>query len=388
MSEISIPEMLVKRLEQSDLDLVDIISIPSNSNRDARLRTLEDALQEFDSDESPELQQYLVQLRPRRKPATQSRPAYSVAEEPAESMYHPDGTLNVPYLMKNADLLVSCGDYALAKNIYQRVAQAGQSSIDTSRALFALASCYENEGKLEEARDRYEQSITFQPTVATYQHLATLLIRQKKDRPAAETLERALNLKDLSPKIRYELLKAAGNSWMRAGEMAAAERAYKRALDLEPTADEIQANLGALYLQAGKHVEARRKFQDTLASNPRNDKAVTGLGICLLTEGDKRGAHDQFARALEINLQNTQAIYHLVKCAYELKTYATAARLVESYVQVGPVNINLMYSLAGLQFHLGRMSEARATIDQILNMNSSHTGAKDLLQRIEVIHGN
>jgi Tfp pilus assembly protein PilF len=376
-------EKLGQQLLQADYELVDIVSIPTNADHSIRLRTLEEALQDFDGDQDEEdLQQYLVQVKPRRRlisPQTEKTPNESAQEQ----VYLADGSLNVPYLMQNAELLMSYNDYALAKNIFLKITHAGQSATHTGRALFRVANCLESEGNLDEARNYYEQSLTFQPSIETYQHLATLLIHQKKDRPAAETLERALNLKDTTSQIRFELFKAAGNCWMRAGEMAGAERSYKKALEVEPTADEIQANLGALYLQAGKYNEARRKFQDTLAANPSNDRALTGLGMCLVQDGDKRGAHDHFARALDIELNNAQAIYHLVKCAYEIKTFATAARIVENYIQIAPVNINLLYSLAGLQFHLGRMGDATTTVHQILNMNPNHSGAKDLLRRIE-----
>jgi tetratricopeptide (TPR) repeat protein len=377
-------EKLGQQLLQSEHDLIEVVPLPTHTDRSARMRALEQALQEFDTEEdSEEFEQYIVQIKPKRRNLSAQFNEEPVAEAPQEQVYLADGSLNVPYLLQNAELLMGYGDYALARNIFLKVAQAGQSATYAGRALFRVGACFEAEQSLDEARNYYEQSLTFQPSLETYQHLATLLIHQKKDRPAAETLERALNLKETSSKTRFELLKAAGNCWTRAGEMASAERAYKKALEVEPTADEIQANLGALYLKAGKFAEARRKFQDTLAANPDNDKALTGLGMCLIQDGDKRAAHDHFARALDIQLNNSQAVYHLVKCAYEIKSFATAARIVENYIQIAPVNINLLYSLAGLQFHLGRMEDANATVNQILNLNPTHTGAKDLLRRIE-----
>ena len=372
MNDLSHPDTVAQiigtQLRNIDFDLIDVIPVANDDNAD-----------------KDELQQYLVQVRPRRAapPPAPAAARTTEATKEQEGVYQADGSLNVPYLFKNAELLSSCGDQTLAKNIYFKIAQGSQSATHTGRALLGLGKCYESENQLEEARARYEQSITFQPAIETYQRLANLLLHQKKDRPAAEAFERALNLKDISDEIRFELLKSAGNSWMRAGEMASAERAYKKALETEPTADEIQANLGALYLQAGKIPDARRKFQDTLATNARNARAIAGLGMCLLQEGMKREAHDTFARSLDVDLNNAQAIYHLVKCAYELKTYATAARIVENYIQVAPININLLYSLAGLQFHLGRMNDASGTVHQILEMNPTHNGAKELLRRIE-----
>jgi tetratricopeptide (TPR) repeat protein len=379
----------------------ELIPVPVHGDKMMRLRTLEEALDQFENQfenqseqqlgehfenhPGDELQRYLVQVRPRK-----NRPAHAEISRPGEAggekrittdngVYLPDGSLNLDYLMENAELLVSATDYALARNIYKRVVQTGQSSLQTSRALLGMAKCFECENQPEEARKKYEESIAYHASFETYQRLANLLLSQNKPYQAAETLERSLHLKDLSPRIRYELHKAAGNSWMRSCEMASAERNYRKALEIDPSADEIQANLGALYLHAEKIEEARRRFQDALAANPRNDKAFSGLGSCFLAMGDRQNAHDHFARALQINLHNPQAIFHLVKCAYHLKSYATAANVVEKYIEVAPVNINLLYSLAGLHFHLGRVEESRAKCEKILELNPNHAGSLELL---------
>jgi tetratricopeptide (TPR) repeat protein len=380
----------------------DIVPVPAHGDKMVRLRTLEEALEEFEGEpDAQELQRYLIQIKPKRacepqrslseeaeQEITISKPGAAGVQKHApkglnDTIFLPSGELNVEFLLKNAELLTASGDYALARNIYSRIAQAGQSGIKTSEALLGMAICFELENNLEGARDKYEESIAYHPTLETYQRLATLLLHQGKSYQAAETLERALHLKDLAPKTRYELHKASGNSWMRAGEMASAERNYKKALEVDPSADEIQANLGALYLHAEKIPEARRRFQDALAANPRNDKALAGMGSCLLSVGDKRGAHDHFARALEIEIRNPQTIFHLVKCAYELKSYATAARILEEYVQVAPINVNVLYSLAGLQFHLGRMNDSRGTCEKVLELSPTHAGAQELFGMME-----
>ncbi|MCM2276830.1 MAG: tetratricopeptide repeat protein [Oligoflexia bacterium] len=361
---------------------VDVLPIPPIAGQDGRLvrlKTLDEALREFDSEAG-----YLVQLKPRRTPtapAPQPAPAQARAAKPTpENIYQGDGKLNLPYLLKTAELLLASGDAPLARNVYKAIHRSGER---TAAALDGIARCYEAEGKLEEARIHYEESIAYQPDALVYQRLASVLIRLGKDHAAAEVIERALNLRELAAELRFELHKACGNCWTRADNAADAERHYTRALELDPDADEIRANLGALYLQSGRLPEAKRHFQDAIASNPRNHRALTGLGSCLLNEGDKRGAHDAFARALEAELNNPTAVFYLVKCAYELKFHATAARLLEEYVQIAPVNTNLLYSLAGLQFHLRRFPEAKATARRILEMTPKHPGATELLGMME-----
>ena len=398
MTDHGFRELLGKQLRQSGYEIVDAIPIPMRGDRMVRLRTLQEALEDFESTDDDQTVGYFVQIKPHVEPkahledgarhhGTSGKIAeYFEEEHPhgsvpkiSESMFQPDGKLNVPFLIKNAELLVSTGDYALARNIYKSIISSGER---TATGLFGMAQCFLAEGRHDEAARKFEESITYQPSLEAYQRLAQILMQQSKDRQAGETMERALNLKDLPPATRFELHKACGNCFTRGGKHADADKHYRKALAIQPSADEISANLGTLHLQASKLYEAKRFFQDAAAANPRNAKALAGLAACALSEGDKRAAHDQFAKSLDIELGNPTAIYHLVKCAYELRSYATAARILENYVQAAPVNANLLYSLAGLQYHLGRLNDSRQTAQRILSISPNHAGARELLTLI------
>jgi type IV pilus assembly protein PilF len=398
-----------------DFDIVDVVPIPMHGDRMVRLRTLEEALSDFDPngealDDSAgnSVMGYFVQVKPRTarpaakapeepafEPSIQVRPSAPASfDEPvitqaqlatrtptaADGIYLNDGKLNIPFLLQSADVLYSSGDYALARNIYKAIGSSGDK---TSVALLGLARCYEAEGKLEEARINFEESIAYHPTPEAYKALTSLLIRQKRDQQAAEVIERALHHRQLDTATRYEFHKTAGNCWGRLGNLKEAERHYRKALEVQPDADEICTNLGALYLQDNRIQEAERHFNDALASNPKSHQALCGLGSCALAEGNKFAAHAWFARSLQIELKNPTAIFHLVKCAYEIKNYGVAAKILEEYIQVAPINIHLLYSLAGLQFHLGRASDARQTCLRIQQLNPEHNGARELLRRLE-----
>lgn len=385
----AIRESIERQMRAEELDRIEVVPIPASGDRMVRLRTLQEVLDSFEDGLSPSADSgspvgYLVQIRPRKAQAAPPPPLEGLGLEQNPSMYLPNGKLNVPFLLKNAELLFLSGDYPLARNIYKAVAASGEK---TASALFGIGRCYEAEGKKEEARLQYEESLAYQPDLEAYRQLASLLVRMGKEQQAAETMERALLLKELSSTARFELHQACGNCWMRAQKAQSAEKHYSKAIEIRPEAHEIRANLGALYLQSGKTQEARRCFEQALASNPKNHKALTGLASCHLADGDKRSAHDFFAKALDIELNNPVAVFHLVKCAYDLKTYATATRILEEYVQVAPVNAGLLYSLAGLQFHLGRIADTCATTRKILELVPGHSGAQELLAAAEKLQG-
>jgi Tfp pilus assembly protein PilF len=161
-----------------------------------------------------------------------------------------------------------------------------------------------------------------------------------------------------------------------------ARECFTRALALDPQLDRLWVKLGEVEIEAQRPPAAQVAFERALALNSQNDAALAGLGNIAYRAGEKRAAHDYFARSLSINIHNPGAVFCLVKCAYETKNYAIAARFLEQYAQSAPINANLLYSLAGLHYHLGRMEQAGALAAQILELKPDHEGAKELLQLI------
>ncbi len=313
---------------------------------------------------------------------TASHGAGAVSAAPAVDVARPEKD-DVPFLIENADILFKSGEMELARNIYRAILKTGESS---EVAYAGLAACADHDGLVEQAIQFAWDSVAFAPNQKGYQLLAQLLVQQGRDQEAAQALQRAIKqLPNLSAQDKGEYYKMISNCQSGLGLMNDAERSYKKALEMSPASDEVQSNLGSLYLEQGQVTEAKRCYQDALAANPNNDKAWVGLGLCCVTEGDKESAHDAFARSLEKNIRNSTAIFHMVKCAYEIKRYTTAERILSQYVDVAPVSPSLLYSLAGLQFHVGKKENALSTAKRILQMKADHLGAKDLILRIESI---
>lgn len=396
----SLQESLEQQLSQTNYDVAGIIPIPVHTDTMIRLRTLQEIFEEMNESHQPGVLEYLIQIKPKNKQAnpilgpslglplsdspqapisTLSQEDVLLAECP-ENVYLPNGKLNVPFLLRNADVLAEAGEYVLARKIHTTLLAAGEQ---TGATQLRMGKCFEAEGKWEEAKACFEESIAYQPQLETYQKLISLLIRQNKDQEAAEVIERTLNLKDLRHSLRFEFHKTAGNCWLRANRPTQSEAHFKKALELDPTADEIRSNLGVLCLQDNRTHEAKRHFQDAVASNPKNAHALAGLGSAFLQEGDKSSAHDYYAESLALELNNPSALFNLVRCAYDLKRHATAAELLEGFIQVSPISPSLLYSLAGLQYHLGRMQEAKKTTLKILELHSEHTGATELLKMLD-----
>jgi tetratricopeptide (TPR) repeat protein len=370
-----IARSLQSELTREGMELVDLIAVPTGADRMVRFRTIQEVLSEFESGEDVEANTYVLHIRKQRAEA-----AVSEATAQADAIYLANGKLNGEFLANNAKILFLAGDYPAARQIYLALTKSGER---TAEALLGLARCFEAEGNIEKSLKAYDDSILYSPSIDAYRRYASLLIRSKRDQQAAEVLERANLMKDLSDKHRYDLHQATGNAWLRAQVPAKAERHYRLALDYNPHSDAVATNLGTLCLQQKRFDEAQTAFEESLRVNPRNERAWFGMGSVHLTLGRKKPAHDAFAESLRLKIQQPQAIFHLVKCAYEIKEYATARGLLRSYVEMSPFNANLLYSLAGLEYHLGdRLASAR-TARTILQIQPAHAEAAKLLGLIE-----
>ena len=374
-------EPFTLKLNDSEHVIAAIIPIPSHANPMARMKILQEILEELSESSELGSVEYVIQIKPKESLSVAPTLAKNDLQEEAVNL--PTGKLNVPYLLKNAELLAEAAETALARNIYKTLIAAGEQ---VGTCHFKMGTCFEAERKLDQAAACYEEAIAYEPTLQCYERLIGVLLKMSRDESAAETAERALHMKNLSRKTRFELHKTAGNCWSRGSTKQSQDRSeshFNKALELDPTADEIRSNLGVLCLQTQRTHEAKRHFQDSVASNPKNYMALAGLGSAFLQEGDTANAHDYLCESLSIELNNPDAIFNLVKCAYELKRFAVATRLVEEFVQIGPLSPSLLFTLAGLQYHLGRTAEAKKTARKILELNSQHQGASELLRKLE-----
>src|SRR5690348_5256656 len=119
---------------------VELVPVPAHGDRMVRIRTLEEALEEFDGEGAAEALSYLVQLKPARPPEPAPEQVSST-----EGIYLTDGKLNVPFLQRNAELLIESRDFALARNIFTTLLHSGERS---DLAHYGIGRCHEAEGNL------------------------------------------------------------------------------------------------------------------------------------------------------------------------------------------------------------------------------------------------
>lgn len=105
-----------------------------------------------------------------------------------------------------------------------------------------------------------------------------------------------------------------GNLLVLADEMAAAEQAYRRAIELDSENASAHFNLGLLLQQLGERKEALAQFKRTLELDPRHAWAQYQVGTLLHAQGNESAARKAYAKALALDpeLGNPRVNPHLI----------------------------------------------------------------------------
>lgn len=127
---------------------------------------------------------------------------------------------------------------------------------------------------------------------------------------------------------------------------------------------------------------AVKEFVANTSPGTSNDKLIYEQGSCLWKQGEKEKAFQKYCDALNINIENIQALMELTKAAYDLGCFDTAEKYLKEYLTFHPANLNILFSLAGIQFELGKMEQTKDNLDKIFVFDPNHKNAILLMKKL------
>lgn len=116
---------------------------------------------------------------------------------------------------------------------------------------------------------------------------------------------------------------------------AAAEDAYRQALEIDPTMVDARLNLGRLLHEAGRIVEAEGHYRSALETRPDDPTALFNLGVALQDLGRPAEAAEVYEKALEIAPALADAHYNLAVIYEGMGRKKAAIRHLKSYKLLG-----------------------------------------------------
>lgn len=134
----------------------------------------------------------------------------------------------------------------------------------------------------------------------------------------------------------WELL---GDARQAQGLAAAAESAYRKALELAPEGYAARVNLGVLRLAQGNPAGAEALFLAATGERPDAPEAWTDLGLARRARGDLEGARDAYERALSVAPGYPKALKALAILHEKyLAEPAAALPLYDRYLEARPAD--------------------------------------------------
>ncbi len=138
------------------------------------------------------------------------------------------------------------------------------------------------------------------------------------------------------PASRLESLVAEAQQAQAAHDYAAAEKAYKQALRIEPSMPELWANLGLMQQEAGDIASAVRSFQQANHLNPSLYVPNLFLGNDYVRAGKAPEAISFLTKAEKTNKTDPQAPLALGRAYYAMGKFSAAAQEFERAVALDP----------------------------------------------------
>jgi tetratricopeptide (TPR) repeat protein len=116
----------------------------------------------------------------------------------------------------------------------------------------------------------------------------------------------------------------------------AAEAAYKRAIELDPSLANALTNLGNLMFKRDRLSEAEELYTRALKIDPEQPEAYYNLGFLLFERGQIGAAIESFERALASDPAFADAHFNLAMAYQDLGKIAEARPHWEAYVKLDP----------------------------------------------------
>ncbi len=261
-----------------------------------------------------------------------------------------------------------------------------------AEAAFRLADTYVQRGKLDLAKQAYQQALTFDSNLApVYQGLGKVAFLQNRLEEAVQYYQKALTLAPYHAETYYNLalvhrhlernpqenaatqhITAAKNlmaSFQQVKAYNEETNRYRRSLLDEPTALEPLVKLAAAHLEIGNYQAAIHAYQTATALHPDVPALYHNLGGLYTQMGQLTEAIAAFQSFIQLDDTDAEVYLHLGWLHAQLRKLADAQTYLQTAIQKDKMLIPAYYGLAEVYVQQRQFTEAIAVYQQLTEVN-------------------
>jgi tetratricopeptide (TPR) repeat protein len=247
--------------------------------------------------------------------------------------------------------------------------------------LLAVAVRNDQAARLILANDYVAAAALLDDALAEHGEEAVLLFnrglvfeRTGDDGLAERAYRRALSLDPASCKTLVHL----GNVLIRQERLDEAEQCYRLALDHDSRFFPALYSLAAVLERQGLRVPAHKAYSETTGLNPGYAEAWLGLAR---TANHAQARHDALRRAL-VCASSVEDLFKLGQIAARFEVLGTAAQALERVLALDADHVEARYTLAAVRWFTGDVDAALAQADQVARAAQA-SDDEDLLARCQ-----
>ncbi|HWA30758.1 MAG TPA: tetratricopeptide repeat protein, partial [Rhizomicrobium sp.] len=306
---------------------------------------------------------------------------------------------------------LNAGALSDAESLGQRAFQRDPQNADTLQFMGLLR---QTQGRDKEAEDFYRRSLAVVPgQPGVHFNLGMLLYRRARLADALREFECVLQLKPGD----FDTLLMCGHVHQAAGQVKAAEEAFRAAIRAQPASITARQYLGGLLADDGRGEEAERVLREALALQPRDRRQIAALqqflgvalkrqrrlnealqqfdaaeatlpdiatvdhcrGLALQDMGDMEGAIRSYRRALARNPLNTVAQQELNKLLYRLGRDDEFLVSLDDAARKSPTSISPLLLKGDFLFKTGELAKAAEAYEQAARLMPEAALPHDML---------
>jgi TolB-like protein/Tfp pilus assembly protein PilF len=161
-------------------------------------------------------------------------------------------------------------------------------------------------------------------------------------------------------------------------EVVVAEKACRKALELEPSREETEMALARLYLDSGRSEQAEAVYGGLAAGRPDDADVFIGLGYAYLEQGQREDAERSLRKAIEVEPGYWQAHSALGNYFFRLGRAEDAIGAYRKATELAPGSASAFSNLGAALLLAVRLDEAAAAFEKSLAIEPSRSALTNL----------
>ncbi|MCM1265346.1 MAG: tetratricopeptide repeat protein [Candidatus Gastranaerophilales bacterium] len=263
-------------------------------------------------------------------------------------------------------------------------------------ALFYLANCYDNLGKLSDAERYYIKVLEVRENyIDAYKNLCIIYMKTGKEQQAIELAQKAkdiapndytfdyligtasVTLKQYNKGIQhlehalalnpqhFQIYNNLGTAYLLTGMRDKALTCYKKAIKIKPDDAVSYYNIGSIYQIQNQHAQACDYFSKAYQLDNQENYLVS-LALSELKDGQIQNAAKHYKALALLHPEKDSFQYNLASCYELLRDFTSAISIMKKLVVRNPKSVSMAQKLANLYIEIRNFREAKELYDTVI----------------------